>query len=230
LHPADWRVVVYEKCGLTTNRSSTGDAMFVDQPIGNAGAEECNGYLDYIIAYYNLTDVNIFIHDDALQPYSKSKGMKAHTSFHNFTQLVNATFQFMTKDQGFLHYGVRYITEKWGVDPSHGKAMQILWPFFATPKGPSLPKKSRSNHLHTWPCEKNEYWQTRWTSLQGSETTRLLQSIPPRQHKSATNVLCYGKRTWHMLFGEPPILSSHSIVTDRLNLTKCNHPDCSNPV
>ena len=37
-----------------------------------AGKEECNGYLDYIVDHYDdLHPVTVFMHDDGLHPWSK---------------------------------------------------------------------------------------------------------------------------------------------------------------
>jgi hypothetical protein len=230
--PAYWHVIVYEKCGQTTNQSSTGDAMFVDQPIEIAGgAQECDGYLHYIIDNYGedkLADVNIFIHDDALQPYSKWKGAAAHTMFHNFTHFANATLQLMTKDQGFLHYGVTYMTEKWGTDPYHGKAMQILWPFFATPKMPRPPEEVAFKPSAHMAVRKERILAIPVDVYKAiKQQLYYSQHIPGEGSIDARRICCAMERTWHILFGEPPILPSHSIVTDHLNLTKCDHPSCN---
>ena len=75
--PKDWKIVIYEKCLSLTepiSQNSIATAM-------NEGAEECNGYLDYIVDYYhNLTSVTVFMHDDGLAPWSKWKG-GAHTIY-----------------------------------------------------------------------------------------------------------------------------------------------------
>jgi Protein of unknown function (DUF3431) len=68
--PDDWNVVLYEKCGMNNAKDHfsflKADQLTVHK-LSNQGAEECNGYLDYIYDYYyNLTSVTIFLHGDAI--------------------------------------------------------------------------------------------------------------------------------------------------------------------
>jgi Protein of unknown function (DUF3431) len=68
--PDDWSVVLYEKCGMNNAQdhlSFLKAAQLTVHTPPNEGAEECNGYLDYIYDYYyNLTSVTIFLHGDAI--------------------------------------------------------------------------------------------------------------------------------------------------------------------
>ena len=135
--PKDWKIVIYEKClsliePISQNSITT--AM-------NEGAEECNGYLDYIVDYYyNLTSVTVFMHDDGLAPWSKWKGAAAHTPFVSFTDLAHAVTTYLNKNQGFVHMGVNRITESWGTDGYYGLAQKVLWPYIRSDQYPNTPE------------------------------------------------------------------------------------------
>jgi hypothetical protein len=217
--PADWRIIIYEKCGLTTNRSSSHNAIFVDQPIENIGYEECTSYLDYIINNYgdgNLTDVNIFAHDDALIPYSQNK---FHTPFHNFSELVNATMQLMTKDQGFLHYGVKLLQHvgPWS-DSYFGEAMRSLWPLFASAEMPNAPAEIFFRPAAHMAVRKERILAVP-LDVYKALTRNVYYSRFVPGGTDARRMCCAMEISWHMLFGEPPIMPYNASVYDRLNLT-----------
>ena len=93
--PDDWSIKIYEKC------QSTPSTKYSILGATQAGAEECNGYLDYIVDHYNnLSSVTVFMHDDGLYPWSKWKGKAAHTPFYSFAQVVNATKEYLRPSQG----------------------------------------------------------------------------------------------------------------------------------
>jgi hypothetical protein len=125
--------------------------------IENVGAEECNGYLDYIIEFYhNLTDITVFMHDDGLIPYNTRKdSVSRHSPFYQFSQVAEATQRFLTPgktgldeqfesatplERGFVHFGILEIKEVWGQAEYHGKAQKELWPFYATQENPQPPQ------------------------------------------------------------------------------------------
>jgi len=128
--PSDWTVVVHEKCEDLPGTNFT--SIFTARRTG--AAEECNGYLDYIVDnYYKLSSVTIFMRDDGLSPWSKWKENQAHTPFLNFTDLVKAVAKYL-RNRGFLHLGMsRY-------EPQLSTELQnFIWPFLKSPLVPDPP-------------------------------------------------------------------------------------------
>lgn len=223
--PNSWSpFIVYETCGQQSHPTAS-------MPFKNAGSEECTAYLDYIITHYEkLPDISIFLQADALrgyQPTVKSKvaneaGWRGHTPFNNITEMASHTLQmFNTKSQhsstnrGFLHFGpprdewpggfgtksVRnyssfskdYLGELWddmgfSFDNSTGNDTQIN----TRPNACFAVGKERILSI------KKETYQTiqKKILLSGNKET------PPEAYRR-----CYClELSWHVLFGEPPIL------------------------
>jgi len=245
--PLDWRMVIYDKCGKDTAveypmlaATARNKHLVHYRKALNAGAEECNGYLDYMLDYYdNLTDVNIFVHDDALRPYDiKHKADLKHTPFDTMEALVNVTQQFVTHDNPFLHFGLKEIRENWGKDPHYGLAMKILWPYFAKPKANQTDADGAAKRMDLRDPPKILTFKPGAHFAVRKELIRmrpkdtywaLLQQI---QHStgifpSARNMCCAMERMWHIFFGENDILPKRAMASDLLNITRCI--DCEDP-
>jgi hypothetical protein len=240
--PKEWRVVVFEKCGPTINASmrinaSTNATMLsllshVEfRAIENVGAEECNGYLDYIMDFYhNLTDVTVFMHDDGLIPYNKrTDDVAKHSPFYNFSQVAEATQRFLTPSngsldkqsttmqRGFLHFGIRSIKEDFGKAIYHGKAQQALWPFYATQENPKPPQTLTFKPSANMAVRKERILLRTWDVYRGLKRQLYYsRHVMPDGIGDARQYCCAMERQWHMLFGEPPVLPGNSMVTDLL--------------
>lgn len=230
--PSNWRVVVYDKCGTNTSAEfNLTQHDFVSHDAPNVGSEECTTYLKYILDYYdNLTDVTVFAHDDALRPYRKAD--IKHTPFDTFTELSEAVEQFMTPDRPFLHLGDYEIPEKWGSDPYHGEAMRTLWPFTAMPDEADPSALSKETMLQEIPeCmtfmagahfavrketilrrPKHSYWPI----IQKIYHSEKIPGTP-----DCRKLCCAMERMWHVIFGQPPVLTKESMIKDLLNISHC---------
>ena len=101
----------------------------------NGAAEECTGYLDYIVNNYDkLSSVTVFMQDDGLSPWSQWKGKQAHTPFLNFTDLAKDVANYLKRDQGFLHLGVSRLQSTLSTE-----LLNITWPFLKSPLVPDPP-------------------------------------------------------------------------------------------
>ncbi|CAB9523897.1 expressed unknown protein [Seminavis robusta] len=239
--PSDWRIVVYEKCGqdaLQDTHQFPNTVVKQHRPI-NAGPEECNGYFDYMHDYYNdLTTVNVFVHDDALLPFSRYKREEAHTMFETFEPIVNVTQQFVTPQQPFVHLGGRELQEQWGMDNYDGYAMKILWPYFAIPNNnttttnnkkltlPAPPFKVTFKPSAHFAVHKQEILKrpqsTYWAMLQQMRfANSITDSNRGDPYPDARKLCCAMERTLHLFFGQPAILPKRAMATDLLNMTEC---------
>ena len=143
--PEDWSVTVYEKCedvavAKETVFRNTGRSNVNHTTAFRLGAEECNGYLDYIVDNYEtLSPITVFMHDDGLYPWSKWRGRGAHTPFANFTQVVQTINKLMLNgsNRTFLHMGVRTLKEGMDENAYHGIALRAIWPLL---QGPAVPE------------------------------------------------------------------------------------------
>ncbi|CAB9526013.1 expressed unknown protein [Seminavis robusta] len=241
--PSDWRIIVYEKCGRQEELSH----VTYHTPT-NAGAEECNGYLDYMHDYYqDLTTVTVFMHGDGLRSFSRHSGTSAHTPFDTFEPIANATRQFVTREHPFLHFGIKELAEWWGRDPNHGQAMKILWPLFrlsansllgggtmsedATRKVPKPPIQLTFRPSAHFAVRKEQIQMhpqsTYYALLQQLRHSNLIGDYP-----GAREFCCAMERMWHIFFGEPAILPKRASASDLLNITECemcHHPEQANP-
>jgi Protein of unknown function (DUF3431) len=235
--PSSWRIVVYDKCDQYTDKNyhklnPTSRKNLIRHTSPNQGPEECNGYLDYMHDYYdNLTSVTVFMHDDGLWPYSTHKGWDAHTPFTTFEPIVNATKQFVTKDRPFLHLGVTSFREEWGTDWYHGKAMKILWPYFAKldPKSDppvvtlDLPPKDLTFKPSANFAVHKEQLQTRPKATYHAllQHFRFVNRVNRGgdTHMVARQLCCAMERMWHIFFGEPAIMPREVMAMELLNVT-----------
>ena len=211
--PKDWKIVIYEKCLSLTepiSQNSIATAM-------NEGAEECNGYLDYIVDYYhNLTSVTVFMHDDGLAPWSKWKGESAHTPFISFTDLAHAVTTHLTKNQGFVQLGVSRINESWGTNGYHGLAQKVLWPYIRSDQYPNPPEIiAFKPSAHMAVRQEQIQLRSQGTYEAMLQQVRYTNSVP--NHLDARQMCCALERSWHMLFGEPPELSLKADLLHQLN-------------
>lgn len=241
--PSDWRMVIYDKCGRDTND----EYPFLNERENiahykalNVGAEECNGYFDYMLDYYDdLTDVNIFVHDDALKSYDKKHSPElVHTPFDTFEPLVNVTREYLTPEHPFLHYGVTEMAEVWGRDGYHGEAMKILWPYFAVPHTEASGNVTAENgatkrmqlgdppHELTFKPSAHMAVRKELILMRPKHTySALLQQLQvsndiPGYYKPR-QMCCAMERMWHIFFGEPAVMSKRSMAADLLNITHC---------
>jgi len=208
--PRDWTIKIYEKCSTTP--SSKHSVMTATQ----AEAEECNGYLDYIVDYYDdLNSITAFMHDDGLYPWSKSKGRSAHTPFHSFTQVVNATKQYLTSTQGYVTMGVTTRSEPFGEDNYHGLAQKILWPYLQT-KNMSSPPKYINYKPSAHFAVRRQAIHSRSKSVYEAilNQTRHSRNVP--NHLDSRQVCCAMERMWHILFGELPNLPLETRIVDMM--------------
>jgi Protein of unknown function (DUF3431) len=169
------------------------------------------------IWYHNTQILLLFQSFVYADGYGKDRN---HTPFTRLDQLVYATHQFMNNKTTFLHFGVREIREKWGMDRYHGKAMKMLWPFFAPFRGKNPPEKitfKPSAHM----AVRREAIQSipREVYYGILQQVRYTNSI--KDHQTARQVCCAMERMWHILFGQPYVLPKSAIVSDLLNLTNC---------
>jgi hypothetical protein len=206
--PSDWSIIVYEKCQHTP--STNYSVLTAHQ----AGAEECNGYLDYIVDHYdNLRPVTVFMHDDGLYPWSKWKGKSAHTPFYSFRQVVNATQEYLTPTQGYVTFGVTTITEKFGSDGYHGLGQKILWPYFVTKNMTHPPDKISFKPSANMAVRREAILsRTKSTYEALLNQARYARNVP--DHLDSRQICCAIERMWHMLFGESPDLPMETRVTD----------------
>lgn len=219
--PTDWRIIVYEKCERNPFKLST---KYSVTTAVKAEAEECNGYFDYLFDYHdNLTDVTVFFHDDGLIPYIKQERREEaktdegfyHTPFHNFSQVVSATERFLTPAQPYLSLGVSTKEELWGTDSYHGDSEKILWPYLRTdsvPRPPTVIKYKPSGHM----AVRKEAILSRSKETYGAllQQVRYARDVP--QWLNSRMLCCAMERTWHILFGQDPILPVAAMAKELL--------------
>jgi hypothetical protein len=205
----EWRIIVYEKC--SSNKSTSFSTLSAHQ----LGAEECNGYLDYLVDYYDdFTDITVFMHDDGLWPWSKSRGSGAHSPFSNFTQLVNALDRY---HEDFLHLGVYGFTKKeFFDDPYSGLPLQFIWPYLKSkvvPKPPSEFTFKASAHMVVH--KKALYTRPKWVYQALLEHARTAEDILNAADPSR-RFCCALENAWHILFGQPAVLPMKNMLADRM--------------
>lgn len=209
--PSNWRILVYEKC------QNTAFTPYSVLTAVQAGSDECNGYLDYLVDYYeNLTSINVFMHDDALWGYSRHRGINAHTPFDNFRQVMNATKNYLNPSQGYVTYGVRTKEENFGGDPAHAMAQKVLWPFLRSDDNPNPPEVINYKPSAHFAVRK-EAIQSRPKSTYEAllKLVRYSKDVPG--HYLDSRRLCWSmERSWHMLFGETPDLPMKTRVFDMM--------------
>ncbi|CAM9300791.1 unnamed protein product, partial [Ectocarpus fasciculatus] len=83
------------------------------------GAQECNGYLSYIISHYHhLPDVSIFLHG---KPTEHNKDILKH---------INAILQhWEVEDIGFLHLNNQVMLPMNSMDKRNGGTFWTMWGF-----------------------------------------------------------------------------------------------------
>ena len=231
--PEDWRIIVYEKCTkeLTTKYS-------VNTAINN-GAEECNGYVDYMYDYYNnLTTTTVFFHDDGLTPYdTKHEAHLLHTNFSHFDQVVDVTKRFVTKNQAYVSFGVTTLGDTFGTDEYHGEAQKVLWPLIVhssntTVKNPpssitfkpSAHMAVRKEAIQRHPRETYAGLLAQFRNVPNNDI--FVESdddgdddYDDDEYDYITNsrpLCCAMERMWHIFFGQPAILPRSAMVTDIL--------------
>jgi hypothetical protein len=194
-------------------------------------------YLDYLISFYHsLTDVTVFLQDDALIPYQNPdhSGIK-HTPLHNVSQLETVTRRgfannrigFVDSDgaspAGFLHYGSLTMLEAFGIDNYHGRALFALWPFFATADTPEPPETFTFKPAACFAVRKERILQRSLATYQGLTAHIYYSSFTKKQNDkdnwigNERQYCCAMERIWHVLFGEPPILPTKSMITTYMN-------------
>ena len=208
--PSDWSITVYEKCQMTP--STKYSVMTAHQ----AGKDECNGYLDYIVDHYDdLHPVTVFMHDDGLHPWSKWKGKQAHTPFDSFGQLVNATNEYLIPTQGYITFGVSTLRERFGTNEHHGLAQKMLWPNFQTENMTYPPDKiSFKPGAHF--AVRRQAIQSRTKSTYEALLTQMRYSKNVPGYLDSRQICCAVERMWHVLFGESPDLPMSTRVTDMM--------------
>lgn len=207
--PSSWRIIVYEKC---SNEAYTPYSVLTAV---RAGSDECNGYLDYLVDYYdNASAVNVFMHDDALWGHSRHRGIRAHTPFDNFRQVVDATRRYLTPGQGFVTYGVLTKEEAFGGDAAHDKAQKALWPLLRTdahPRPPDSINYKPSAHF----AVRREAIRSRPKGTYEALLSLMRYSKDVPNHYLDSRMLCWTmERSWHILFGEAAELPMQSRVFD----------------
>ena len=222
--PSDnnWRIVVYEKClSQASPIQPTNNRTTVITTAINGGAEECNGYFDYLYDYYDtLTEITIFFHEDGLKPYNKPGRTYLHTDFTNFSEVVDATNEFLVdpaKNNTFIHLGTKTISDYFGRDNYHGESQKVLWPYLRTSTQqypptrlvtkPSAHMAVRKEAILSRPKE------TYWSLLQQS---RYVNDVNNKKWQTSRQICCAMERMWHMLFGLPPELPKSAMVYDLL--------------
>jgi len=219
-----WRIIIYNKCNHIAPPLSPALQQRIEaqyNPI-NAGAEECNGYIDYMYDYYyNLTEITVFMHDDALAGWSKHKGPHAHTPFDTFRELANAVDDYLTPEHPFLHLGVSELFSVWGEMPYVSEAMKIVWPYYKAITG-ELPPKSvtfkpgghmaiRKEALQRYP--RDTYFALLQQVRHGGKVGK--------KYPDARRFCCTMEVTWHLFFGLPPIMPKRAMASDLTNHTQC---------
>jgi hypothetical protein len=248
--PKEWRVLVFEKCGPTIGASmSINDAStkatissHVEfRAIENIASEECTAYLEHIIEFcHNSTDIAVFMHDDGLVPCNKRTDHRsAHSPFHNFSQIAEATQRFLspTKNRldsqsaerrhnrsairGFIHFGMAEIGEAWGKDVNFGNAQQALWPFYATQENPEPPQRLIFAPSANMAVRKERILLRPWdvhSGLKRHVCHSRHRHVKQNDHIGDARQHCFAmERQWHILFGEPPSLPRNSQMTHLLN-------------
>jgi len=210
--PSDWSIRVYEKC------QSTPSTNYSVMTATRAGAEECNGYLDYIVDNYDdLSSVTVFMHDDGLYPWSKHKGLDAHTPFYSFGQVVDAIKNYLPQSQGFLHFGVQTIRECFGTDGYHGGAQKMLWPQFRTENITKPPKHMFFKPGANMAVRREQiHWRPKSTFEALLKQSRYSRDVPG--HYDSRQICTAIERMWHVLFGIPPTLPFKFRATDRMKI------------
>jgi hypothetical protein len=211
--PSDWTVVVHEKCEDLPGTNFT--SIFTARRTG--AAEECNGYLDYIVDNYNkLSSVTVFMHDDGLSPWSKWKGNQAHTPFLNFKDLAKAVAKYLKRDRGFLHLGVSRYEGQLSTE-----LQNIIWPYLKSPLVPDPP-----DHFVTKPSAHVAVRREQIRSRNLSTYQDLLYML--RNHEKfvpenstrgwmdSRDFCCQLELSWHVLFGQPAELPTSALVMDQL--------------
>lgn len=208
--PDDWSIKIYEKC------QSTPSTKYSILGATQAGAEECNGYLDYIVDHYNnLSSVTVFMHDDGLYPWSKWKGKAAHTPFYSFAQVVNATKEYLRPSQGYVTMGVRTIIESFGQDAYHGLAQKMLWPYFQT-ENMTKPPEAISFKPSANMAVRRQAIHSRPKSTYEALLNQVRYSRNVRDWLDSRQVCCAIERMWHILFGVSPDLPMETRIADMM--------------
>jgi hypothetical protein len=214
--PQDWRIIVYEKCD---DKPSTNYSVFTAHRVGS---DECNGYLDYLVDYYDdLTSITVFMQDDGLWPWSKSKREAAHTPFSDFPNIVQSLKLYMPKNQTFLHFGVSDLTQAWYGDPYSVLGMRTIWPYLKSLEVP-LPPATITTKPSANIAVRREQIQARSRSIYEALLYQLryineVQDIPGLEDAVSLDnrrLCCALERTWHILFGQPAILPENTKLSE----------------
>lgn len=210
--PSDWTVLVHEKCEDLpgTNFSS----IFMDRR--NGAAEECTGYLDYIVNNYDkLSSVTVFMQDDGLSPWSQWKGKQAHTPFLNFTDLAKAVSKYLNREQGFLHIVVSRYQPKLSTE-----LLNITWPFLKShlvPDPPDLIVTKPSAHMAVRREQIHSRNQSTYQDL--LHMLRNHEKFVPgntTRWRALRAFCCQLESSWHILFAQPAELPTSALVMDQL--------------
>jgi Protein of unknown function (DUF3431) len=150
-----------------------------------------------------------------LYPGSKWQGRQAHTPFMSFHDLINATKAYLTKDQGFVHFGVSLISEPWGKDSYHGAAQKFLWPYIRSDEMPDPPEFVQfkpSAHMAVRREQIQLHTQHTYNAM--LQQVRYTNTVP--DHLDSRQLCCALERSWHMLFGQPASLPLRANVAQQL--------------
>ena len=212
-----WRVVVYEKCGEHSTPYSI--------PAPNYGAEECNGYFDYLRDYYeDLPDVTVFLHGDSMaegrshKPHYKpvtrwSIGWQPHTLWFTWQEVQTAIVNLNVAKRGYVCLG----SDRKEEVVSTFRHKEVLWDIWnmtqappntiAFPPGPVIYKGAQQMALSRDTIQR--YSQSTYAKLKDYFT------VGDSRHKC-----CSMERIWHVFYGVDPSLPPDHTATDILQMTE----------
>ena len=213
-----WRVVVYEKCGELSTPYSISSR--------NYGAEECNGYVDYLRDYYDdLTDVTVFLHGDSMaegrshkphyQPVTRwSIGWQPHTLWFTWSEVQAAILNLNVVTRGYVCLG----SDRKEEVVSTFRHKEVLWDVWNM-------TQNKVAHPIEFPTGKVVYKGAQQMALSRETLHRYPQStyatlkdyftVGDSRHKC-----CSMERIWHVLYGVDPSLPPDHTATDILQMTE----------
>lgn len=204
--PKDWKLTVYETCRQNISYAS--------RSFKNAGSEECTAYLSNVIDNYNdLPDINIFLQSDAFLGHGKKKKgyYTEHTPFWTFTELVNATKTWAQgpHGKGYLAYGPDQFFLK-NINADNGYLIYYPREYFDLLGLPYSKTSDTRVEGRSGACF--AVHKDRIRNIPIEKYQSLKQSVLQENDDLSRRRCCTLENIWHVIFGEPYVIPTHSTV------------------
>jgi hypothetical protein len=232
--PSSIQITLYEKCGQRWDGTSSVSSNMnmnmnmnmntTSQPLVNLGREEASGYLQYIVDNYeNLPDILWLLQSDVFggQKYGNPKRQfLGHSSLQNVSDLLQVTEDYMAT--GYLRYGrYRHRAVEWREAESPTDRLFKMTTSVHTPHDPYSYIRDRNLLLEIvqligFSADANTKLDFSPGACMAVSKERILRHPRPIYEKLLTQIrtslpgdarryACALERTWHVIFGSPPL-------------------------